>query len=312
MRSLSPGKVLITGASGFIGSHLTKRLVAEGFSVHIILRQESGVDQLLDVLNEITVHRLDGNGGNLREIVENSKPDIVFHLASLFLSEHKAKDVVPLVQSNILFGSQLVEELINVGVTKFVNTGTSWQHYQNQDYNPVNLYAATKQAFAAVLQYYVESFGLSVITLKLHDTYGPNDHRPKLFNLLIRIAQTGESLDMSPGEQEVDLVYVDDVVDAYVLAARSLLFENVVGHEEYSVSSGAPMKLKDMVASFSSIFGQPVRINWGGRAYRQREVMSPWDKGEFLPGWKPEIPLAEGIRLVLSVRTKYNCQYAGE
>ena len=68
-----------------------------------------------------------------------------------------------------------------VGVKILVNTGTSWQHYENKDYSPVNLYAATKQSFEAILQYYVEVASLKAITLKLFETYGLDDPRPNFF-----------------------------------------------------------------------------------------------------------------------------------
>ena len=69
------------------------------------------------------------------------------------------------MSSNITFGTQLVEAMVANGCYQFVNTGTSWQHYENDEYNPVNLYAATKQAFEDILRYYVETSALRVITL---------------------------------------------------------------------------------------------------------------------------------------------------
>ena len=141
-------------------------------------------------------------------IVNEANPEIVFHLASLFLAQHTLEDIERLVQSNLLFGVQIAEAITLQGVTKLINTGTSWQHYENEDYNPVCLYAATKQAFEDMLKFYVEASKLKVITLKLFDTYGPDDSRPKLFTLLRKVAQEQTELAMSPGEQLIDLVYM--------------------------------------------------------------------------------------------------------
>ena len=162
----------------------------------------------------------------------------------------------------------------------------------------MNLYAATKQAFEDILQYYIEANALSVITLKLFDTYGPNDPRPKLFHILKKIANDNLSLAMSPGEQLIDLVHVYDVVNAFVIAGEHLESPAVNGHEIYAVSSGVQIKLKDLVKIYANIHGKELAINWGGREYRNREVMRPWSNGKLLPGWKISIELEEGIMLM--------------
>lgn len=182
------------------------------------------------------------------------------------------------------------------GVTGIVNTGTSWQHYENKPYSPVNLYAATKQAFEDILQYYVEARGMKAITLKLFDTYGPNDPRPKLFHLLEKIAREGNTLAMSPGEQLIDLVYIDDVIDFFILAAKSLMAGKVDMHECYAVTSGKPVKLRDLVEIYSQATGNKLLIEWGGRPYRQREVMATWNEGATIAGWNPSITLEDGIK----------------
>jgi nucleoside-diphosphate-sugar epimerase len=231
-------------------------------------------------------------------IVASARPDIVFHLASLFLSEHTADQLESLITSNVLFGTQLVEAMMANGVPLLVNTGTSWEHYCNSAYSPVNLYAASKHAFESILQYYVEAKGLQAITLKLFDTYGPDDPRPKLFTLLRRIADEQKTLGMSPGEQMIDLMHVDDVVEAFVLSADRLLCSAVEGHERYAVSSGAPIRLRDLVELFGRVIGRPLPIEWGGRPYREREVMVPWNTGVSVPGWLPTVGLEEGIGLM--------------
>ena len=181
------------------------------------------------------------------------------------------------------------------GLQRLVNTGTSWQHYENKEYSPVCLYAATKQAFKAILQYYTETSSLKAITLKLFDTYGPDDPRQKLFTMLRKIARDQTPLAMSPGEQMIDLVYIDDVLDAFIIAADLLEHASVPEHGEYAVSSGAVIKLKDLVALYSRIIDRPLPITWSGRPYRPREVMTPWSGGSPLPGWRPKIKLEEGI-----------------
>lgn len=296
-----PCKVVVTGATGFVGSHLAHHLVDNGWDVHIIVRQHSSLEPLKEILDSITVHRHDGSTGKMLSIFRIVKPVMVFHLASLFLAEHKSEDIVPLIESNILFGTQLVEAMRQYNVNWLVNTGTSWQHYENNDYNPVCLYASTKQAFESILNFYTETTPLKTITLKLFDTYGPDDKRGKLFSLLERLAMRNEPLSMSPGEQLIDLVYVDDVVDAFLVAAARLQNGLKGQHEIYAVSSSLPVRLKELVRLYEEMIGRKLPILWRGRPYRSREVMITWNKGPLLPGWVPKVSLEEGIRRMVYV-----------
>lgn len=297
MKETEKKRAIITGATGFIGFHLASRLVAEGWLVHAIVRPESKTLPLRQLGNLITIHRHYGSTVEMIDIVKEAKPDIVFHLASLFLAQHQPRDIAPLMMSNITFGSQLLEAMVLNGVERLINTGTSWQHFEGKEYSPVCLYAATKQAFEAVLAYYIESTSLQAITLKLFDTYGPNDERPKLFQMLEKALREHKDLLMSPGEQLIDLVYIEDVVRAYLIAAERLLDgKSVQKSETFAVSSGNPRKLKDIVAAFESVTGKKLPIVWGGRPYRPREVMAPWDKGKTLPGWQPLMDLEAGMK----------------
>jgi len=291
---------LVTGATGFVGSYLAKRLVSEGWDVHIIARLNSSLNIISDVIDKLTIHRHDGTTDRMLNILNEVKPKIVFHLASLFLAEHQPKDIEPLIKSNILFGTQLLEAMVRNRIYNMVNTGTSWQHYNNEDYNPVCLYAAAKQAFEDIMRFYVEVTPLRAITLKLFDTYGPDDPRPKLFNLLKKVAEEQKPLSMSPGEQLIDIVYIDDVVDAFMIAAQRLLNNMVEKNEEYAVSSGKPIKLRELVEIYEKLIGKKLAIEWGGRPYRPREVMVPWNKGKLLPGWSVKVGLEEGIKRIVA------------
>ena len=173
------------------------------------------------------------------------------------------------------------------GANYLVNTGTSWQHFENQSYSPVNLYAATKQAFEVLLEYYVEARELRVITLKLFDTYGPNDPRPKLLNLLKGLVNHDQRLAMTAGEQKIDMVHVEDVVRAFTIASDRLMQGKVLGMESYAVSSGRHLHLRELVNMVETKLVYKLPIDWGAKPYRKREVMTPW-RGKQLPGWFPE------------------------
>lgn len=294
---------LVTGATGFVGAHLSRRLAAERWNVHVLVRPNSDLSPIQKILDQVTVHRHDGTIGDMTQIMEQARPDVVFHLASLFLAQHEPKDVELLIHSNVVFSTMLVEAMARKGVRHLINTGTSWQHYDHKPYSPVCLYAATKQAFEAILTYYEETTPLQVITLTLFDTYGPMDNRAKLFSLLNQIDQGTQPFAMSGGEQLIDLVYIDDVIDAYLIAAHQLLEEGqIVQREQYAVCSGNPIQLKALVQMYCRITGKQLLIEWGGRPYRPREVMIPWNKGMTLPGWQPKVSIEEGMRRIVKAK----------
>jgi nucleoside-diphosphate-sugar epimerase len=290
----SPRRALLTGSTGFVGSHLTPRLVSAGWVVHRLLR--AGLEEARPIQG-VRDHLWDGSTDAALAILADARPDVVVHLASLFLAEHAAKDLEALVSANVLAGLQVVEAATAAGCRGFVNAGTSWQHFQGAEYDPVCLYAATKQAFEDLLAYYVGARGLRAMTLKLFDTYGPGDRRPKLFAALRRAARSGETLAMSPGEQLLDLAYIDDVTRAFVTAAEVVSEGGESGHRMYAVPSGERHTLKEVVALYEDVTGLHVAADWGGRAYRGREVMTPWE-GPSLPGWRAEVDVRRGIELM--------------
>jgi nucleoside-diphosphate-sugar epimerase len=273
----------LTGLTGFIGGKLAERLLAGGWTVHASLRSQSDAHGLRD---EVIVHRVGGSVGELTDTLSQAAPDVVFHLASLYLADHRPEQVDELISSNLLFPCRLAEAMAGAGITRLVNTGTAWQHYGTDAYNPVNLYAATKQACVDLLRYYHDARDLSLITLKLFDTYGAGDKRRKIVQLLVDAAVSGERLGMSPGDQILDLTHVDDVVGAFENAAARLVGAERPLCEEYLIS-GERVSVRELVDIVSKSLGLPVHAEFGARAYREREVMVPveGDLATSLPGW---------------------------
>jgi nucleoside-diphosphate-sugar epimerase len=295
-------RALITGAAGFIGGGLVRRLLAEGWEVHALLGRTCRRETLADVAAQVMVHDHDGSLDSMVAILQSARPDVTFHLASLFLSDHRPGDVDALITSNILLSTQLAEAMAATGARRLVNTGTSWQHFCTVDYRPVNLYAATKQACEDILAYYHDAQGLSCLTLKLYDTYGPGDQRRKLINLLLDAARTGEPLALSPGEQEVELTHLDDVTAAFARAADLLLHSEAPLLAAYLVP-GTRLTVRELVAQVIQATGRPIDAEWGGRPYRPREVMVPVASADrCLPNWAPEVELEAGLAACLQSR----------
>jgi nucleoside-diphosphate-sugar epimerase len=292
-------RALVTGATGFIGSHLVAHLHRAGWEVSVIAHTKP-----LQTINDAAVHRVYQYTGQTSEVsaaLDDFKPTAVFHLASLFLASHTPDQVEPLISANVLFGTQLLEAMSKSGCTALVNAGTGWQNYTPQppfdvaDFIPVNLYAATKQAFEDILLYYVQVASLRSITLRLFDSYGPGDSRRKLLRLLLDTLKTGQPLDMSPGDQVIDLVHVDDICRAFLHAANLALELPESAAMVYAISGKQRMTLQQVAAALEEAAGRKLPLRFGQRPHRPREVMHPWE-GPPLPGWQPQITLLQGLR----------------
>ncbi len=293
---MSP-RALVTGSTGFIGGALTRRLALDGWEVHSLVRPSSNPEAVADLRRVCRLHTHDGSTEQLTSIMGEAGPDIVFHLASVVLAEHQPENVECLINSNVLFSTQLVEAMINVGCKRLVNTGTSWQHYHTTEYRPVNLYAATKQAFEDILLYYHDAHDLSVITLKLFDTYGPGDRRRKLIDILVDAAESGEPLDISPGEQIVDLTHVEDVARAFIAAAETIGAAGAASFREVYFVSGERYTLRQLVDVVSGALGRELKVTLGGRPYRAREVMVPvLPPANALIVWTPRLSVDAYLR----------------
>ena len=279
-------RALITGITGFIGSKLAQRLLADGWKVDAIVRPRSDTASL-PFGNDVTFHAVE-DGQELTPVLAAARPDIAFHLASLYLAEHGPDQVGALVQSNILFPALLAEAMAATGTTRLINTGTAWQQFEGAEYRPVNLYAATKQAAEDLLLYYADARELSVVTLRLFDTYGRGDKRRKLIQILIDAAQSGDPIAMSPGDQVVDMTHVDDVVEAFRLAAERLIASDARLNEVFHVSSQR-QSVRELAGMVARTLGRPINADFGGRPYRNREVMHPHAPiaAERVPGWAP-------------------------
>ncbi len=284
-------RILITGASGFLGAHVARGLVDQGHVVGALVRPGSRLavaDQVAAVLEH------DGSTAQLAALVADFAPDAVVHMATKFVVSHVPDDIESMVSANVTFGCQLLDAMARAKVSKLINFGTSWQNFRSETYNPASLYAATKQAFEDVLRFYINSGFLSSVTLRLSDTYGPGDTRPKIVNLLTRYAQSGERLEMSPGEQLISFVHAHDVVEAVRVALAHV--NDTPGTEEVFAVRGAELEsLKAFVGIFEEATGLKVDVAWGARPYREREIMRPW-LGDLLPGWSPRIGLRDGLR----------------
>lgn len=288
--------ILITGATGFVGENVAKEMLFQGHNVHALVRTCSNTQYLP---SEIVIYIFDSNIETLSQYLKSNQIEVVIHIASCFVAEHTSQQINELLDSNIKFGTQLLEAMKIANVSYFINTSSTWQNFDSEstDYHPTNLYAATKQAFEDIIQYYVEVCDIKALTLTIFDTYGPNDRRKKLVSLLKQYAETQEELKMSAGMQEIGLTFIDDIVSAYVQSLQEMV--SLQKYTKYALIPKRIYSLKEVVKIFETIIGKKLNIQWGARSYRKREVMKIWRKGVILPHWHPSIDLVKGFNQIL-------------
>ena len=283
-------RLAITGATGYIGGRLLARVLDADWTPVCVVHPDDPA-QLPDGVRRVPDP---GSAAALAREFADSGIEAVLHLAA---SQHLTDDADAsdaLVEANVAFGARVLSAACVSGAKGVVTAGTFSTHASGgPEYAPQTLYAATKQALADLAVYYNQSTSLKVLTLELSDNYGPGDPRPKFLRLLAEAARTGEPLDATPGEQVVWPLHVDDVVSAFVHAARMIADGEPLG-EVYSVAGPEAVTVRELAARFAHATGTHPIIEWGGRPYRPNEIMTPW-VGERLPGWQPAYGLEEGL-----------------
>jgi nucleoside-diphosphate-sugar epimerase len=291
-------RALVTGATGFIGSRLAPALRAEGWEVHVIVRPASDPERVASLRNSgCAVHVHDGTHDGIEMIVDEARPTCTWHLATKFVPQHRAEDVVPLVRANVEFGTSLLDALTRFrGGPAIVTAGTAWQQHDNAAYAPMSLYAATKQAFDSITAYYSGVMQARIVECMLFDTYGPGDPRKKLLWALANAARTGEPLKLSgDGGQFIDFVHVDDAVRALLVAGARAPGAALGTSERWAVRSAETLTVREVVERYGRARGAAIPVEWNARPPRLREMTVAWTAGELLPGWSPRIALDDGL-----------------
>jgi nucleoside-diphosphate-sugar epimerase len=290
-------KVLITGGTGYIGRHVAAQACAQGWTCAVTTRGDP--DRQM-TRSGLAAFRYDGSLAQAREVVAAFLPDCVVHLAAAIVGEHVPEDAERILLGNVVFPCNLLEAMREHGCRLFVNTASFWQHYDGAAYRPTNFYAASKQAFEDVLAHYVERGEVSAASLVLYDNYGANDERPKIVRLLVEAALAGTPLEMTAGEQVIDLTHVDDIAQAYAAAIRALAAAPASAPAAHRwFVTGERMRVADLVALVER--AACARAAWlGRRPYRPREIFNPVTPGAPVPGWTPTRTLAEEVAAMIA------------
>lgn len=287
--------IMISGATGYIGISLIRELVKE-YQVYALVRKESDLSVLNTLIDKECIIQI--NDGNVYKTIRQAQPEYYINLMGKFIAEHSEDNLAELLEGNFDVPVMLLDAVCQAGCKKIINTGTYWQNFNGESSNPVDLYGAVKNAFENIIKYYTETMGCRSITLKLFDTYGPNDKRKKLLTVLAEM-KDGESIDLSDCMQKVYYCHIKDVVSAYIAAMGLLDAAKSRYMEEFAVRDKKPVVLKDVIVKLTKIMNKDIKLNFGMRENRKREIVNPEGIGKIIPGWECTVPLEQGLKEML-------------
>lgn len=305
---LSGKNVFLTGATGFIGSHLLKRLIKEGCEVHFSIRERSSLWRIEEFKGKCNCHLIDLTDFEaVKSIIMQIKPDIVFHLAAYGV-DYRQQDVNKAIANNINASVNLFEAFLENKGCKFIHTGSCFEYGRKNipiselDLpDPINVYGATKACSVYLLSSIAKHMQCgNLVVLRLFGVFGEFEDMHRFFPQIIDNLSKGYSVQMTHGEQIRDYIYVNDLIDAYILASV-LPLKNTV--EIINIGSGRGVPLKDFALTISKQLGvSSDLLQFGALPYRPDEMMylvANIDKAKALLGWNPKTSLEEGIGKIL-------------
>ena len=290
--SLHGKRVLVTGASGFIGSHLCRRLCQIGAQVHALSRTEHAD-------GDARLHWWRGDVAELdavRGIVIAARPDVVFHLASHVVGAREREQVMPTFRANLMSSVNVMLAASEAGCRRVVLTGSLEEPEDGEaEAVPCSPYAAAKWASSGYARMFRALYQLDVVTLRVFMVYGPGQgDLKKLIPYVTLALLRGESPKLSSGQRQVDWIYVDDVVEGFVAAAEA---NDGIG-QTVDIGSGALVPIRAVVERLGRLINPDIKLQFGALPERPLERVRVADtvRTQKVLGWQPSVPLEKGLK----------------
>ena len=286
-------KILITGITGFLGSKLAIELVNNGYEVIALKRKSSSLARIECIEKDVQLYNIEElDYANVFEA--HSEIDVVIHTATAYGRNNESPWEI--FEANTGFPLKLLDAASNANVKKFINTDTILDKY-------LNLYSLSKNHLLEWGKFYSMKNKIEFINLRLEHFYGSGDDDSKFTSFVINKCIANEDiLQLTPGEQKRDFIYIDDVVSAYMTVLEKTNIKKNKWFDEYDVGSGNSVTIKEFVQTVHRLTNSKIQLNFGALPYRKSEVMisSAEIKGLLDLGWACKYNLEEGLMLTIN------------
>ena len=277
--------ILLTGATGFIGSNILKEIRLNN-KVFIIQRFESKKKiKKTKNIKIITFKNYNILSNKLKKI----KVDTIIHCATHYKKEHIEKDILKFIQSNILLGNIILENLKKLNAKQFINFSTTWEDFDNKENNPRNLYAAYKKSFNCLIQYYKKTIpNINFIDLMIVDTFGENDKRQKLINTLRNNYIKKRTSKIISKRLYLNLINVEDIVNAV-----KILLKNKIQPGKYILKNSNYFNLFELIEYINkNNNNNKIKVKWLSNTLIKDKIF----KYKKLKSWNPKKSNIEDIK----------------
>jgi len=295
-------KVFLTGASGFVGANLARRLVREGHEVHLPLRKNSDLWRLEGILGEAHAHQLDLRDfpGLCKALVE-IRPNAIIHMATYGAYPTVQSDFDTIFGTNMVGTINLVRACGKVKYDCFINTSSSSEYGLTKkrmcegDFPmPVNYYGATKAGATIYCQAHARLTGAPIMTTRLFSVYGPYEEPMRLVPSVIKKCLLNQQIELTQGTQRRDFIYTSDVEDAYL----ELMGRPDLGGEIINIGTGKQSTVRKIVGEIMIATKTSSVPKWGALPTRTNEAES-WvadtRKAGRLLAWRPKTSIRGGV-----------------
>jgi len=299
-------KVVITGATGFVGAGLARRLLQDGHQVHLLLRPGYNPWRIQAIRQQVQLHQVElADADAVAQSVGQIRPDWIFHLA-VYGAYAQQTDLMRMIQTNITATATLLHACLKTGFEAFVNTGSSSEYGfkdhappETERVDPNSAYAVTKVSATLLCRYFAHTHKLNIPTLRLYSVYGPYEEPTRLIPTTIVRGLRGELPPLvNPGIAR-DYVYAEDVYNAYLLAASTSTEDPGA---IYNVGTGVQTTLQEVVEIARRTLDIPAAPQWGSmpdRAWDTSVWVADSRKIRHELGWRPKHTFEQGFRLTV-------------
>ena len=251
--------ILITGASGFVGSHVLDDCLKNNFNVHAIFRHSKKNVSFAKKYKKQIFPIFYNNIYEIKNKLTNCKIDYVVHCATHYIKKHDHNDIENIIKSNVLFSTILLDAVVNIKIKKFINLGTVWQHFNGTKNLAFNLYAASKQSFECIFNYYKNQYTkIKFYNILLTDTFGIDDKRKKLIPILLKNFNNKNQNKINiPRNLSMNLVDINDVVKCL-----NILLNKNIESNNYVIKSKQDVKIFDLINFLNDNLEKKIKINW--------------------------------------------------